>query len=200
MWIYVVLCIAALLLLLLVSPIVFTVTCDKDLTVWVRFWFVRIRLMPGKKPKTHKQKEIKVKKQKKVKKETKNIFHNLVEEHGVVGAIQLLIHVAVTLPKIVLRFLKGARVRQCRLTVGVAGDDAAQAALHYGEVCAVLYPFLGLAGEHVKLIQPTLDIYCDYQASQSVLKGQARLYISLFHAVGTALYGLKEIILKNKGG
>jgi hypothetical protein len=55
----------------------------------------------------------------------------------------------------------------------------------------------------VNFVRPRVNLYCDYEATASVIKGKAGLYIPLYHVVGTGLYILKELIkknLKNKGG
>jgi hypothetical protein len=89
------------------------------------------------------------------------------------------------------------------LQIAVAGEDAAQAAITYGRVCSVFYPLLGRASAYVNFVRPRVNLYCDYEATASVIKGKAGLYIPLYHVVGTGLFILKELIkknLKNKGG
>ena len=49
----------------------------------------------------------------------------------------------------------------------------------------------------MKLIDPQVNVYCDYQGEKPVVEGSAKICISVFHAVGTAFYVIKELIVKN---
>jgi hypothetical protein len=211
MWPYVLLGIFLLIGLILYSPLVLKVQYEEKLSVWLRFWFIKVTLLP-KKEKPVKKKNLK-KSQKKRKPQSaadvksqpakKSGWQNLVEQHGVVGAIEQIASVFLLLPKSVKRLMKGATVRGMDLQIAVAGEDAAQAAITYGRVCSVFYPLLGRASAYVNFVRPRVNLYCDYEATASVIKGKAGLYIPLYRGLGTGLYILKELIkknLKNKGG
>lgn len=205
MWIYIILGLLGLFAVLLLSPVVLQAGYDGTFRVTVRFWCFRFRVLPNptkKKKKPRKQaKPAGPPKKKAARSEAKEgAFDRLVERYGVTGAVGLLLRTAAALPKILLRLLKGARVRHMELQLGITGADAADAAIHYGEVCSILYPFLGAASHHMKFIRPRVNVYCDYQGDKPFLQGKAGLYISLYHIVGTAFFALKELILKNKGG
>ena len=196
MWPYVLAGIFLFVLLLLFSPLVLSVEYEQQLHIGVRFWFVKITLLPQK------EKKGKIKKQSPKKKKKKSAvkksgWQNLVEKYGVFGAVKEIVSALSVLPKSVVRLTKGARVRKMDVEIAVTGEDAADAAITYGRVCSVVYPFLGRVSGHVKLVRPKLNLYCDYEGTSSKIKAKANLYVSLYRVVGTALFVLKEMIKKN---
>lgn len=188
MWMYILGAIGLVIAALLFSPIVVKVAFEDTLEVVVSFWFVRYRVYPQKKKTKSTPIKAKVKKQpsSEMPQKKQSVVQKVKQIFGVMG----------TLVNGSLRLLKNARVRKLDITLGVTGEDAAAAAIHYGQVCSVVYPFLGLVDSHMKLIDPKVNVYCDYEGAESVIKGSGKLYISVYHAVGTALYILKELVMK----
>ncbi len=187
MWMYILGAVGLVIAALLFSPIVVKVAFEDTLEVVLSFWFVRYRVYPQKKKTKSPSKKAKAKKQPP---------SEPAKKQGVVQKVKQIFNVMGTLVNGSLRLLKNARVRKLNLTLGITGEDAAVAAIHYGQVCSVVYPFLGLIDSHMKLVDPKVNMYCDYQGEESVVKGSGKLYISVYHAVGTALYILKELVKK----
>lgn len=214
MWMYIVGGIVALLLLLLFSPIVIKISLqDTALDINYRYWFyyrsidvfekkekpnLFIRLYVGEeKPKTKK----KNKKKKTVEQEQPNgrFGTNNAMPVGIVEQAKLTVQALVVLLQGYLKLLENARVPKFNLTLGITGKDAADAAMNYGEVCSVVYPFLGLVDNHVKLVRPKVNIYCDY-GEETVVNGYARIHVPAYHVVGTVVYMIKELVKKNLNG
>lgn len=196
MWIYIVAGIGAVLLLLLLLPVVVFVRYDQTVTLWVQYGLIRFGILP-KSPKKADSEKKKKRKQKNRQENDPGTWHNLTQKHGVLGTVELMIGTFASLSKGALRLLKGARIRRFQAEIRVTGKDAAEAALTYGRVCSVLYPFLGAVDKHMKFVRPHLNLVCDYQGQQPVVKGQAAVYISLYHAGWTALHLLFELIRNN---
>ncbi len=193
MWIYVVAGIVLLLVLLFLSPIVLTVKFEETLQVKLRFLFVSLWVYPKEK----KAKSSPKKSKSKTKQQPSS------SKQGTVEKVRGIFSVLSTLLSSSLRLVDGARVRNLKLTLGITGKDAADAAISYGQVCSVVYPVLGYVDSKMNLINPQVNIYCDYTAEESVIQGSAVVCVSAYHAVGTALYILKALVkknLKNKGG
>ncbi len=200
MWMYIVLPLVGLLILLGILPVVFTLQYDRQLTVKLHYAFITVPLLPRP---TSKADSPKKKKKKKQNQPSSGRFRNMTEQYGVLGAVEQLISAFGSLSKGALRLIRGARVRNFHLVIRVAGEDAAKAAITYGQVCSVLYPFLGVVDKHMKLIRPDLDLTCDYTAENSEIRGQAKVYISPHQILGSGFYLLKELTIKNlkrKGG
>ncbi len=187
MWIYIVAGIVLLLAVFFLSPIVLRVKFEDTLQIQLRFWFVSYSLYPkGKKAKSS---------PKKSKSKTKQ--QSSAGKQGTVEKVRGIFSVLSTLLHSSLRLVDGARVRNLKLTLGITGEDAADAALTYGQVCSVVYPVLGYVDSKMKLVNPQVNIYCDYTAEDSVIKGSCNVCVSAYHAVGTALYILKQLVKKN---
>lgn len=200
MWIYIVLAIVALVVLILLSPVIIRVSYDNDtLEADARFYFIKRSLLTDKKLlKKNKKKKAKAKVKTNIvtQKTTVSGWQDLRKQLGTVETVKLMISSTVTFFQSILRLVKGARVRNLELEIRVTGEDAADAAIHYGEVCAVLYPFLGAVDNHMRLIRPKLNLYCDYAAEKPLVRGKAKIYISLYHVVGTTFYNIKQMVLK----
>ncbi len=65
--------------------------------------------------------------------------------------------------------LKHCKGEKFELEIVCYSDDAAMAAIHYGECCAIVYPFLGFINSLVKIKDKKrkIDIYCDYNCGKS---------------------------------
>lgn len=200
LWLYILSGILALFVFLLAVPLVLSFSYTDRLTVTARYLFLRFRLVPSREKSPAKKRPAKQKKKGSSPKAHKpDAFENLVEKNGVAGAVRVLASAVRTLSQTVLRLLKGARVRGLCVTAGVTGEDAALAAIHYGEVCAVFYPFYGWLDGHMKLIRPRVDLHADYAASAPTFTASGRLYITTFHAVITALYGVGKLLRDLRG-
>ena len=186
MWMYIIGGIVLFFALLLLSPIVVWVKFEETLHIKLRFWFVSYTLYP-KKPKTKTS----------PKKQTKKEQPSSVQPQGTLEKVKSIFGVLGTLLSASVRLISGARVRNLNLTLGITGKDAADAAITYGQVCSVVYPVLGFADSKMKLINPKVNIYCDYNAEKSITQGSGKVCITVYHAVGTAFYILKELIKKN---
>ena len=186
MWMYVVAGIVLLLVLVFCSPIVLAVKFKETLQVKLRFWFVSYTLYP-------KEKKAKTSPKKQKKKEPSSSL----KKQGTVEKVRGIFDALSTLMKASLRLIEGARVRNLNLTLGITGKDAADAAVTYGQVCSVVYPVLGFADSKMNLVNPKVNIYCDYNATESVVEGSGKVCVSVYHAVGTALFILKELVKKN---
>lgn len=186
MWIYVVAGIVLLLVLLFLSPIVLSVKFEETLQVKLWFWFVSYSLYPQKKKTKASPKKLKTKEK-----------TTSVKKQGTLEKVRGVFNVLSTLMSSSLRLIEGARVRDLNITLGITGKDAADAAVTYGQVCSVVYPVLGFADSKMKFVNPKVNIYCDYTADESVIQGSGKVCVSAYHAVGTALHILIELVKKN---
>lgn len=197
MWIYIVLAIVGLIVLLLLCPVVIRVSYEQDeLKADARYLFFHSPLLGGKKKPKKKPKKGKIKTNIVTQKTSVSAWSELRKQMGTVETVKLMISSTITFFQSILRLLKGAKVRHLELEIRVTGEDAAAAAINYGEVCAVLYPFLGAVGNHMKLIRPNLNLYCDYEADKPLVQGKAKIYIPLYHVVGTTFYNVKQMVSK----
>lgn len=186
MWMYIVGAVVLALVILLFSPIVISFSFGESVQVTLRYLFIGWTVYPRSAKTKPKKKREKKKQAKKPAPKT-----------GVVQKVKEIFGVLTALFQGSLRLLENARVRKLKITLGIAGEDAAKAAVNYGLVCSVVYPFLGLADNHMNLKKPKVNIYCEYLSRESLVEGSGKIYIWAYHAVGTALFILKELVSKN---
>jgi hypothetical protein len=203
MWLKILLVFLALVVVLLCSPLVIALEYNQTPSVGLKFFGFSLWRWPNQKKKAQKTAGKKKASAKKSKEAKTGGWNNLVATKGVLGAVKEMISAFSLLSDAVLRATKGAKVRNLDLQVGITGQDAADAAITYGQVCSVLYPFLGRLSAHVKLVRPHVNVYCDYENTTSLIRAKANVHIPLYRLVATGAHVLKNMIkknLKNKGG
>lgn len=93
------------------------------------------------------------------------------------GVVRLIRNVHAALRRIFARIfglVKKGVFQQFDLRITVGDSDAADAALQYGEICAVTYPLLTFLKNHIKFKNPNLEIRCNYalEYTEIFFKGQ----------------------------
>jgi len=84
--------------------------------------------------------------------------------------------------KEIVNLLKVCQVTRLNVTIRCAGEDAAEAAIHYGRCCAATYTLLDVLGQFVKLRKRRchIDIGCDFDAAQSFFRYDVVLSIRVW--------------------
>lgn len=95
--------------------------------------------------------------------------------------------------KEVWRLLKLCRISRLRITIRTTGKDAAQAAIHYGEACAVTHAFLSFLQYYFRIRKRDykVDIACDFFGDQPVFYFD--MILSTY--VGRVLKGLWRTVM-----
>lgn len=86
--------------------------------------------------------------------------------------------------------------KKFRLQIICTSKDAAEAAIHYGECCAVVYPVLGFISSAIKVKEKgrDIDIRCEYEKNSWEIKYHFILSISVCHILSALIrFGGKEI-------
>ncbi|MBQ7726174.1 MAG: DUF2953 domain-containing protein [Clostridia bacterium] len=165
--------IAAVLLLILFFPVSAEAAFDGQ-------WFLKLRLagIPvfwrdfgrGEKPKP-KKKNAKAKKEPSEKPETPKkrggFFAQLKENYGLGGALSQLFSFVGSVLKKFKKLLRHMVFDRLEFSLVFAGDDAAQTAISYGELCAAVYPvfaFLDMAS-NVRMKQ--VNLRADFENGES---------------------------------
>lgn len=78
----------------------------------------------------------------KPKKQRQSLFGTLREERGFWGAVQFFVDIGKALGGAMVRIYRGVVVDKFTLRCAIAGEDAADTAIKYGEVCSVAFPAL----------------------------------------------------------
>ena len=79
--------------------------------------------------------------------------------------------------------------------------DAAEAAIHYGECCAAVYPVLGFISSAIKVNEKgrEIDIRCEYEKDSWTVKYHFIISVRICHILAALIrFGAKEIKRRQK--
>lgn len=85
------------------------------------------------------------------------------------------------------RLVKKSVFKRFDLRVTVGDSDAADAAMHYGTVCAAVYPLLTLLDGAMKFKKRTVDIRCNFEQDDITAAFDGQLNYRPIHIVGFLL-------------
>lgn len=205
---YIILGILLLLFLFTILNVWVLARYDEELSLFVKIAFVKIQLVPPKPKKKKKEKPKKPKKEKKKpeekkpeKKKSSNVM-DYVKQKGVSGIINIIKRVA-DLAVGTLKDLFGKiTVTKLSLRLRIAGEDAADSAVKYGQVCSVLYPALKVIGEVVTIEDYDVDVEPDFSdkpknSAKADVTAKIRI-ISILKIVIKRGFAALRLILKAK--
>ena len=94
----------------------------------------------------------------------------------------------------VKKLLRHIAVKKLVLNIKCTGEDAADAAINYGKVCAVVYPFLTLVHTTFKVKErgEKVDLLCDYEGKEDSFLFNVVLSVG----VGRVLVAATKVIFK----
>lgn len=183
-------------MLLLSLPVFVTAEWNEKLTVKIKYLFFRFTVVPApekkKKPKQEKEPEQKPAKPKK-KQRKKHTPDEIID--GFIDAV----HRYGPGTKMILRNI---RVHKLEGFWKIAGKDAADCAVRYGRVCALLNTAFGFIRNLVKIEKTKLKVYPDFLAEEEEIRVyteiEANPIVILIGGVRIAFAFLKNMIKKQK--
>ena len=97
------------------------------------------------------------------------------------------------------KLVKRSVFKRFDLKISVGDSDAADAAFHYGEVCAVVYPLLTLLDGTMTFKKRNVDIGCNFEQDNITAIFDGQLNYRPIHVVGF-LFGLIGRYIKQPAG
>lgn len=97
--------------------------------------------------------------------------------------------------KVILKVGKKIRVDKIRIDLKVGGDDAAQTAITYGEVCAAIYPALSVLEGLVKIKKKQISLNADFNTHNSELLFDCHMSIRLGGILATGIASAVKILM-----
>jgi hypothetical protein len=203
-WLWLLLCGLVLLLLgLILTPIKVEFFFHGDWStayVRYRYLFYQKYLLPVPEKKEEKKARKKAKKRgapTPSPKDKPGSVTSLLKDYGVVETVRMMAQSASSLLQAIFHLLKKGKLKHFKGVFAIGGEDAADAALNYGQVCAVLYPVLGLASSYLTLIHPDLQLYCDYNRTDSDIRVSGVIHISVLRLPVAVLRAFQYLVNKN---
>ncbi len=200
----IILSIIAFFTLLLFIPLRVKIKAESELYITLSYLFLRFRLYPKKQKKKQKPPEKAAAKSGKKPPEKDGekkpgYIQKLFKEKGAAAAIRELTDILKTVLKQFFKMLKHLKFNKLFLTVHVADNDAAKAAIEYGAVNAAIFPLLALADTASGINRKKVDIYCEFEGESS-LSADIRLSLRPIFLLTSALAALFKIIALNQKG
>lgn len=90
--------------------------------------------------------------------------------------------------------LSRCAVNRLHLKIVCAGGDAADTAMEYGTVCAVIYPLIGYINTAVRVKQSgqSINISCDFEQDEAVVEFDILISLRVMYIVGAFFGIIKE--------
>ncbi|MGN0114798.1 MAG: hypothetical protein ACI396_05685 [Acutalibacteraceae bacterium] len=191
--VYIICGIIAFFAALLLQSLVFTLDYGDDLTVYMRFLFIKIKLIPHNK----KEKKKKGKKKSSGKAKSTDVKKKVDKSLNIKGFADTFIEFKSAIRPIIEAlgsFIKHIRIKPLKIRAVLAGKDAAELALDYGRLCAVFYPALAELCEQMKIEHKNIYIGVDYVKPKFELEIFMKLRIRLCYVIALLLKALWQLV------
>ena len=160
----IILAVFVFIFLLTFIPVKIKATFSKAFFLEIRWLFLKM-IFPSE---TEEELETeKPKKEKKAEKDEVSQWKRLLKKEGFHGFMEIVKAAGKLLGDTAIRILKRVKMKHFLLKMTVAGEDAAQAAILYGQTCAVLYPITSLLFTYVRCKRKKISVNVDYKAEEN---------------------------------
>lgn len=190
LWLYILLSIVLLFVLILLLPITVCASYFDDFRCSLYVGFVKIQLYPQK-PKKKK----KPKKSDKNKAEQTKDKPDKAKEKDLTALVDLIKRVAKLAASVLKDFFKHILIKKLQLSIRIAGSDAADTAVKYGECCAAVYPAVSIIASTLNCPEYGVDIVPDFaENAKTAVEFEFKARVLLFRLVGLVLkHGIKAL-------
>ena len=106
---------------------------------------------------------------------------------GIIGTISVVFSAIKDLFLRIGKLIKKGVFKKFDLQIIVGDNDAADAAMRYGQICAVAFPMLNFLENNMKLKKEQIDIRCDYETEETQVSFEGQLNYRPWHFVCFAL-------------
>lgn len=126
--------------------------------------------------------------------ESKERLQSTVQDSGIAATIAGTVFTLKLLLDRIFWLLPRAKVKKLHIVSVSAGEDAADAALHYGASCAVLYPLVSYLQTLTRVRKKAVNtnITCDFETAESTFELDIEISISVLLALRALWHIAKE--------
>ena len=171
---YILLGLLAVILLLLIIPVRMKILFRQYLMIKIYVWGIPIQLFPAKeKLKKEVPKKVQKSQVKKAEEETKSFFHDfeqMLKEDGFAATCHYYKEIMSLLGKASKQILNAIVVDRYQLALHIVGEDAADTAIRYGQLCGVVYPIQAVVESQIKVKKRKLDFKADFNGSKTTIQ------------------------------
>ncbi|MBQ7120993.1 MAG: DUF2953 domain-containing protein [Clostridia bacterium] len=201
---YIILGIIAFFLVLLSVKVCVTVHYEDDVSVSLRWLFLKFNILPKheKKPKKEKKKkEEKPKKESEVipepkKKKKDNMFVRFYRNRGVEGVVQLLKDAAKALGGMFRRIGRAFLFEELYIALKVGAGDSAETAVKYGKTCSAAFPAMGFIVNNMRVKKYNIDISPDFIYGKNEAKLHTQISVVPIKLINAVIIVAFELLFK----
>lgn len=158
--------IAALIIALSINAVI-TVHYENDITVSLKWLFLKFNILPSeKKKKKRKKKKEKSEPESEIVEEPKekkdNMFVNFYRNKGVDGVVQLLKDTAKAIGGLFRRIGRAFVFDELIISLRVGAGDSAETAIKYGKTCAAAFPAMGVIVNNLRVKRYDIEVVPDF--------------------------------------
>lgn len=177
------------LLLILFLPVHLSVTFNGNLKVRTGILFINYTLYPRPPISEEKKKKKQFKKERKQAKEKKQLSQaeEMLKQDGVWAVIEYYVQMGKLLKSAAIRLIRTITVDKLNLNIIVASDDAAQTAIDYGKICAVIYPVQALIESTMRVRRRSINISTDFLRNSGEFEGDIKIHVIPIRVLWAAL-------------
>lgn len=174
--------------LILMIPLSFRFKFDGEPELFLRYLFLKIRLVPPKEKESSQEKKTEEKKQpeKKPQKKKSN-FKKLYEKQGFDGLLEIIKEAVSIVKNASEKTLRHTVIKNLKIDIIIVGDDAADTAMKYGYACAAIYPAVSFIDSSMKLKRREIDIAAGFNEKQMKIFVESKVNIRPMFLLGTVI-------------
>ena len=187
--------IVLLLILLLCCPITLRLSFLNGFSVRLKYLFFFFSLLPPKEKSTGKKKHADRKKKQEESETTLEKLRRLTGEDSAAGLFDFLRELAVLAAGSLKKLFRHLMIADFSLDVSAGGEDAAETALTYGKLCAVIYPAVSVLVSQAKTKHYGVSVFPDFsEGAQTKAHMEARLRIKPVFLLSAGIGFLAKLV------
>lgn len=188
-------------LALLFLPVSVFIEFKEDFFVKIKFFGIKVYEIPQKKDKKEKTpRQIEGKKANKEPEKTENIvlskaksiFEFFKKKYGFFGAVKKLLGFFNDALTHIKPFLRHIKVKKVVLNLIISGDDAADTAIKYGQVCTAVYPVLSFFEAVCGVDFKKINVKSDFTDGKNEFDFSLLVKLKIYYLLKTAFKVYKE--------
>lgn len=163
----------------------FIVNFENEMSICIKYLFFKFNMNQSSKKeenannksdkkekinaKSNDQKVNDKKNSKKNKKESnsKSKIKKIISEKGLSGFLKIVKNLMIIIKNLSSYLLKHIYVVKFNLEIKISEEDSAQTAIKYGQACTVLYPAMNFLFQNIKVKDPDVKIYPDFNSEKT---------------------------------
>jgi hypothetical protein len=178
-WIFIF--ILLLIAFLLLCPVTVSAEFKNELSIRIKYLFIRHKIFPQ--PEKPKKEENEKKKEKIEKTEKKSKIKGIIEQKGLSGFLNIIKEFSLIATHTAKNLLSHILIKRIYIKIVVADEDAAQAAISYGQTCSIVYTAFGWILSNAKYNRYYINIVPDFDSKESRIYFELKVKIKLIFII-----------------